>query len=59
MEWSNELILEFFELYDQERYIYTLENPQYKIYNTVHDSWDNISKKPVIILKIHYKYTII
>ncbi|KAL4091218.1 hypothetical protein QTP88_025943 [Uroleucon formosanum] len=44
MEWSNDLILEFLELYEQEPCIWNPKHPQYKIRNTVYDSWENISK---------------
>jgi len=44
MEWSNELILEFLDLYEQEPCIWNPKHPHHKIRNSIHDSWENISK---------------
>ncbi|XP_016664777.1 uncharacterized protein LOC107885617 [Acyrthosiphon pisum] len=52
MEWSNDLILEFLELYEQEPCIWNPKHPQHKIRNSVNDSWNNISKN------LSQKYTI-
>lgn len=52
MEWSNELIMEFLQLYDQEPCIWNPKHTNHKIRNSVHDSWVNISKN------LSQKYTI-
>ncbi|XP_015373732.1 PREDICTED: uncharacterized protein LOC107168738 [Diuraphis noxia] len=44
MEWSNELILEFLDLYELEPCIWNPKHPQHKIRNSINDSWENISK---------------
>ena len=44
MKWSNELILEFIKLYEQEPCIWNPKHPKHKLRNSVHDLWDNISK---------------
>jgi len=44
MEWSNELILEFLDLYKQEPCIWNPKHSQHKSRNSVNDSWENISK---------------
>jgi len=44
MEWSNELILELLDLYEQEPCIWNPKHPHYKIRNSLHDSWEYISK---------------
>jgi len=44
MEWSNELILEFFDLYEQEPCIWNPKHSLHKVRNSVHDSWKNIAQ---------------
>jgi len=44
MEWSNKVILEFLDLYEQEPCIWNPKHSQHKIRNSVHDSWEHISK---------------
>ena len=44
MEWSNELILEFLDLYEQEPCIWNPKHSLHKVRNSVHDSWKNISQ---------------
>lgn len=43
MEWSNELVLEFLELYEKEPCIWNPKHPQHKI-RKVQDAWDSISR---------------
>lgn len=44
MEWTNELILEFLELYKKEPCIWNPKHPKYNNRCAVHVSWHNISK---------------
>jgi hypothetical protein len=47
MEWSNDLVIEFLELYEKEPAIWNPRDPNHKHKNYVNDSWkriaDNIS----------------
>lgn len=42
MEWSNDLIVEFLELYEGEPAIWNPKDPKHKNRNLVHDSWKRI-----------------
>lgn len=44
MEWSNEQIAQFLELYEGEPSIWNPSDPNHKIRNHVHDAWGRISK---------------
>ncbi|CAI6352544.1 unnamed protein product [Macrosiphum euphorbiae] len=44
MEWSNEQIAQFLELYEGEPSIWNLSDANHKIRNHVHDAWGRISK---------------
>lgn len=44
MEWSNEQIAQFLELYEGEPSIWNPSDPNHKIRNHVHDVWGRISK---------------
>jgi len=52
MEWANELLLGFLDLYEQEPCIWNPKHLLHKIRNSVHDSWNSISKN------LSQKYTI-
>lgn len=43
MEWSNDLIMEFLDLYHRQPSIWNPRHPQHKNRNHVQDSWKNIS----------------
>lgn len=56
MEWSNEIVLEFLQLYELEPSIWNPKHPNYKIRDIVHDAWNRISKNlnsnfPIVELK--------
>jgi len=42
MEWSNELIIEFLHLYEQEPIIWNPKHEKHKDRNAVHDAWKRI-----------------
>jgi len=44
MEWSNELIVQFFELYEGEPSIWNPSDSNHKLRNSVHDAWGRISE---------------
>lgn len=52
MEWSNDLIVEFLELYEKESCIWNPSDPRHKNRNHVQDSWRNISDNLSIKLSI-------
>jgi len=43
MEWSNDLVSEFLELYEKEPSIWNPSDPWHKNRNNIQDSWKNIS----------------
>jgi hypothetical protein len=43
LEWSNKLILEFLQLYEQEPCTRNHKSSRHKVQSAVHDSWDSIS----------------
>ena len=47
MEWSNDLVIEFLELYEKEPIIWNPRDPNHKNRNCINDAWkrigDNIS----------------
>jgi hypothetical protein len=44
LEWSNELVLEFLELYQAEPTIYNSKHPAYKNKMKVNDAWMRIMR---------------
>lgn len=44
MEWCNEQIVQFLELYEGEPSIWNPSDPNHKLRNHVHDAWGRISK---------------
>jgi len=44
MEWSNESVLEFLRLYEQESVIWNAKHLKHKDRNAVYDAWSNIQK---------------
>lgn len=53
MDWSNDLIVEFLELYEIEPVLWNTKDPKHKNRNHVNDSWqriaDNISTSFTVI----------
>lgn len=45
MDWSNDLILEFLKLYEDEPSIWNPSDPNHKLRNYVHDAWGRIQEK--------------
>lgn len=43
VDWSNESIIKFLELYETERVIWDPKHKNHKLKHKVHDSWKNIS----------------
>jgi len=44
MEWSNESVLEFLRLYEQESVIWNVKHLKHRDRNAVSDAWSNIQK---------------
>lgn len=42
MEWSNEVVMEFLTLYENEPIIWHAKHPEHKNRNKVHDAWKRI-----------------
>lgn len=53
MEWSNELVIEFLDLYEKERIIWDASHKLHKNRNDVHDAWKRIQKQ----LSVTYSIT--
>lgn len=45
MEWSNEVVLEFLDLYAEEPIIWFSKHPNHKNRNAVQDAWKRIEEK--------------
>ncbi|CAH1183961.1 unnamed protein product [Phaedon cochleariae] len=45
MEWSNEVVLEFLSLYEEESSIWNPRDPNHKNRNLIHDAWKRIEEK--------------
>lgn len=43
--WSNEMVLEFLELYEAQRLIWDASHPLHKNRNDVHDAWRAIQQE--------------
>lgn len=43
MDWSNDLVIEFLELYEKEPSIWNPSDPRHKNRNSIQDSWKTIS----------------
>lgn len=45
MDWSNELIIEFIQLYEAHPLLWDASHPQHKNRNCLHDAWQDIAKQ--------------
>ncbi|CAI6377367.1 unnamed protein product [Macrosiphum euphorbiae] len=45
MEWSNDEVIEFLQLYEGYPQIWNLRHPSHKNRNLVHDAWKEIENK--------------
>lgn len=52
MEWSNEVTMEFLDLYENEPVVWNASHPLHKNRNEVYDAWKRIQQKLGIDLSI-------